>query len=193
VGVELLEPLRRRLWRRGLDHQLIVIGDGPMRAELEIRCPEVSFVRRCSDEERATIFASADLFVYPSERETAGQMVLEAQACGLPVVVADRGGAQELVRPDRTGFLCRSGDVESFAGTVVTLLRQPALRAEIGGAARADAERTGWAPALEEVLDAWRAARAESRESSLAPGRGGALADTPVASRNRVGPRPRTS
>ena len=54
----------------------------------------------------ADVFASADLFVFPSRTDTAGNVVLEAQAAGLPVIVSDAGGPRENMRPGETGIVC---------------------------------------------------------------------------------------
>jgi len=94
-GLQLLEPLSNHLQYAGIRHRLVIAGDGPMRPELESRCPDAVFTGTLDHGEVATVMASADLFVFPSRTDTAGNVVLEAQASGLTVLVSDVGGPQE--------------------------------------------------------------------------------------------------
>src|SRR5262245_10865129 len=85
---------------------LAVVGDGPRRAELERQFAgrDAHFLGYLKGEELAAAYASADVFVYASETETMGNVVLEAMACGCPVVAAQAGGVPSLVSHGRTGF-----------------------------------------------------------------------------------------
>lgn len=82
------------------------------------------------------VFAAADVVVCPSEFESYGLSVVEAMACGKPVVSTRRGGPSETVVHGETGFLVDPGDAEGFARHVIELLRNPDLRARMGAAAR---------------------------------------------------------
>ena len=93
-GVSLLPRLPAALRARSFNHRLVIAGDGPLRRELADACPEAVITGHLSREDVATVFASADLFVFPSETDTAGNVVLEAQASGLPVVVSSAGGPE---------------------------------------------------------------------------------------------------
>ena len=96
-----------RLRQRGHDAQLVIVGDGPYRAELQSRCRErrVVFTGLLEGEELATAYASADVLVFPSATDTFGNVVLEAQASGLPVIVTDRGGPAEIVQSHESGLV----------------------------------------------------------------------------------------
>lgn len=63
-------------------------------------------------------------------------MVLEAQASGLPVVVTDKGGPCENMRPDKTGFVVAGGDDRGFVRAVKRLAQDPEMRLKMGRAAR---------------------------------------------------------
>jgi glycosyltransferase involved in cell wall biosynthesis len=124
---------------------LWVVGDGDdlplMRRRLveEERAGRVVFTGRVDDPARLTeIYLSADVFVFPSLFDTLGQVVLEAQRAGLPVVVRDRGGPPELVVAGRTGFV--SEDDRAFARDVSALVADPELRRTMGRSAKAHAD-----------------------------------------------------
>ncbi len=122
-------------------HRLVLVGDGPMRAELEAALPDAYFAGHQSGEMLARWFASADVFVFPSTTETFGNVVLEGFASGLPAVVADRGGPPDLADGGVTGLVARPNDPADFARCVDELLADPERRRAMGEAARAAAER----------------------------------------------------
>ncbi|MFN3963725.1 MAG: glycosyltransferase family 4 protein, partial [Fimbriimonadaceae bacterium] len=80
-------------------------------------------------------YAGADVFAFPSDTETQGLVVAEAMSYGLPVVVAQGGGASQAVKPYHSGLVVPS-NVESFATGLKTLLADPVLRREWGQHAR---------------------------------------------------------
>ncbi|MBT8339263.1 MAG: glycosyltransferase, partial [Desulfatitalea sp.] len=84
----------------------------------------------------AVIYASADLFVFPSTTDTFGNVVLEAQASGLPVIVSDMGGPSENLIEGQTGLIYRSDDPNSLQAAMQTLLHDPDRRKAMGLAAR---------------------------------------------------------
>jgi len=83
----------------------IMVGDGPYRAELESKYPNVEFVGFKRGEELATYYANADVFVFPSRWETFGIVMIEAIACGTPVAAYPVQGPQDVVDHGRTGYL----------------------------------------------------------------------------------------
>ena len=86
-------------WPRAQRISLVVVGDGPYREELQTRCQgrPVVFTGLLEGEELAAAYASADAMVFPSTTDTFGNVVLEAQASGVPVIVTDLGGPAEIV------------------------------------------------------------------------------------------------
>jgi len=81
-----------------------------------------------------------DLFVLPSLGEGISNTILEAMACGLPVIATDVGGNPELVLPGKTGTLVPAADHEEMAQALLTYARDPARMSEVGKAARAEIE-----------------------------------------------------
>jgi glycosyltransferase involved in cell wall biosynthesis len=137
---------------------LTVVGDGDdlplMRRRLaaDADAGRVRLEGRVDDPARlAGLYGAADVFVFPSVHDTWGQVVVEAQRAGLPVVVRDRGGPPELVRDGRTGFVTESDD--AFVARVRDLVDGPGLRICIGRAAKAHADQLpGWSDVVDTLL-----------------------------------------
>jgi phosphatidylinositol alpha 1,6-mannosyltransferase len=134
----------RELRGRGVRYRLALVGDGPMRGELEEALPQAYFAGHSGGEELAAWYASADVFVFPSTTETLGNVVLEALASGVPAVVSDEGGPQDLIADGETGYVFPAHDVATLAERLGVLLSDPALRRRLGEAARASAIGRDW-------------------------------------------------
>lgn len=134
--------------------RLALVGDGPARPVIEQRFAglPVHFTGFLRGQALATAYASADLFVFPSDTDTFGQVIQEAMAAGLPVVAARAGGAPDLVRDDVTGALFTPGSVVELRAHLRTLIADPARRAAFGQAGRAAAERNSWGSVMDELL-----------------------------------------
>jgi len=96
----------------------------------------VRFEGFLSEEDKVAAYTAADVFVLPSEWEAYGLVLMEAQACGTPCVVSDRGGPREVISPDETGVVAPYGDAERWTGALMTLLTDDGLRTRMGRAAR---------------------------------------------------------
>jgi glycosyltransferase involved in cell wall biosynthesis len=160
-GVDLLPALTERLQRSGFRHRLVIVGDGPMREELSNRCTGAIFTGSLLHDEVATVMASADLFVFPSRTDTAGNVVLEAQASGLPVLVTEAGGPAENMIDGVTGFVCH--DVRAFARWTTTLMNAPCRRRQVAAEARRYAEQRNWTSALDPLYRTYREAVTANR------------------------------
>ena len=161
-----LVAMERELRGRGSAHRLVLVGDGPMRAELEAALPDAFFAGHQSGEALARWYASGDVFVFPSTTETFGNVVLEAQASGMPTVVVDRGGPPDLVAPGETGYVARPNDPADLADRVEALLRDPAERQRMGRAARDAARWRDWSAINGRLLDSYREVAALRQASS---------------------------
>ncbi|MET0602617.1 MAG: glycosyltransferase [Baekduia sp.] len=137
---------------------LVLAGGGPEEEMLRARLGEhATFLGWLEGEALADAYASADLFLFASRTDTFGQVLLEAQASGLPVVAVAEGGPCSIVADGVTGLLTPA-DATALADAVVALASDPDARARLAGAARvAVAERT-WERALERLADGYRRA-----------------------------------
>jgi glycosyltransferase involved in cell wall biosynthesis len=100
-------------------------------------------------EDLATAYASADFFAFPSTTDTFGNVVLEAQASGIPVIVSDVGGPRDLVSHGVDGYVTKGLDAADLAEAIRNLAADPALRAQMGACGRARVETRDWAEAFE--------------------------------------------
>lgn len=133
--------------------RLVVVGDGPARAELERQLPDAVFTGLLRGDELARAFATLDVFVHTGDAETFCQTVQEAQASGVPVVAPAAGGPVDLIDPGRTGLLFDPTDLGSLRGCVLRLLGAPGLRRELAGQARAELAGRTWAGVVRELTD----------------------------------------
>jgi glycosyltransferase involved in cell wall biosynthesis len=101
----------------------IIVGDGPYLHEMQNHTPSnVTYTGYLNGQTLAEIYASSDLFVFPSSTETFGNVVLEAFASGLPAVGARAGGVQEIIQDGITGQLCTPRDASDFIQAIVHLM-----------------------------------------------------------------------
>jgi glycosyltransferase involved in cell wall biosynthesis len=149
-NLEALVPI----FRDRTDVRLVIVGDGPERGWLEKALPEASFTGHLSGEALSVAYASADLFVFPSETETFGNVALEAMASGLPVVTSDRMAPRELITDGVNGFVGRVGD--DFRHHVERLVREPELRRVMGANARAFACTRRWEGVFDGLVEDYR-------------------------------------
>ena len=150
-GVDLLADAF--LAARGRDPRLrlVLAGGGPEELSLRMRLGEAAtFLGWLEGEELARVYASADMFLFASRTDTFGQVILEAQASGLPVVAVGEGGPAELVDNGRTGLL-RPADADSLGIALLELAADPGRRARLGAAAVEAARARGWDRALSQL------------------------------------------
>ena len=146
--LDLLAAAYRRLRDEGLPVQLFIVGHGPYSEAFAKSLPEAFFTGYLTGTELATAYASADVFVFPSTTDTFGNVILEAQACGLPVVVSDSGGPKELVEDKANGLITKSYDVEDFTRAIRALVTDSALRERMGKSARNSIIDRSWPSAF---------------------------------------------
>lgn len=140
VVVEAFAAMRVRLPQA----RLVMVGDGPERAALAARYPQIVFAGTRTGEDLAAHYASADIFLFPSLTETFGNVTLEAMASGLAVVAYDYAAAQQYLAHGRSGLLAPFDDAEAFVRLASALAADPGRVALLRAQARASAERIDW-------------------------------------------------
>jgi glycosyltransferase involved in cell wall biosynthesis len=124
-NMELLSDAFAALIDGGFRSHLVIVGDGPYRDEMEKRLKgyPALFTGFLSGEDLCRIYASSDIFLFPSATDTFGNVVLEAQASGLPVIVSDEGGPKELMAHGETGYVVKANSKESLTDAMIVFLK----------------------------------------------------------------------
>ncbi|MEA2520214.1 MAG: phosphatidyl-myo-inositol alpha-mannosyltransferase [Chloroflexota bacterium] len=148
----LLELLKafRILRKTGCDCRLLVVGTGPLGREARRyvatrRLKGVEFLGRVSDEEKAQLYRTADVYVSPATGgESFGIVLLEAMAAGTAIVASDIHGYKGVVRRGREGLLVPPNEPKEIAGSIARLLNDDDLRVAIGKAGQERAQEFSW-------------------------------------------------
>lgn len=151
-GLDIVVDVMRQLREKGIAHTPVIVGDGPERERLVQSLPNAVFTGHLGGEALATAYASSDIFLFPSDTETFGNVTLEALSSGLPAVVANATGSNDLVENGMNGFLAQPRDSASFFKHVERLILNAELRLEIGRRARAGAEAYDWNYVLSQMV-----------------------------------------
>lgn len=169
-GADLLAKAFLQARERDPRLHLVLAGGGPEEHLLRARLGEhATFLGWLEGDALAAAYASADIFLFASRTDTFGQVLLEAQASGLPIVAVGEGGPTSIVTDEITGRLCPA-DAGALADAVFALAAAPAQRERLASnALEAVAQRT-WERSLQRLADGYRrtlepsgAARAASR------------------------------
>jgi phosphatidylinositol alpha 1,6-mannosyltransferase len=150
------------------DFRIEIVGGGAEQGWLQANVPHARLHGVLKGEPLAKAYANLDVFVFPSETDTYGNVVQEAMASGVPCVVLGSGGPAAIVADGVTGRVCRNP--EQMGAAVVELAQRPELRRRLGEAARRAAEKRTWDAVGDIVWSAYRqafqqraAVRAEAR------------------------------
>jgi len=135
LGV-LIEAWRQTYDALGQRATFVVAGEGPEARRIESRLPFVRLLGFLPREDLATLYASADVSVFPSHTETCGLVALEAMASGSAVIAADAGGFRESIQNGTTGLLVPAHEPQGYRDAIVALARDAAGRFALAAAAR---------------------------------------------------------
>jgi len=143
-GLDIFVQVANRLKSEGSKVRCLIVGEGPAKSMLVQQLPDAVLLGHLRGYDLPVAYASSDIFFFPSETETFGNVTLEAMASGIPTLCADATGSNSLVLHERTGYLCPGRDVDSFSKHIRCLIDDPERRARMGVAARAEAETYSW-------------------------------------------------
>ncbi len=125
-NLDLLAEVFERLRSEGLPVRLLIVGDGPEQAALEQQLAQhkndVCFTGRLDRDILKALYQLSDVLVFPSTSDTFGMSVLEAQTLGLPALVSQCGGPQEIIVDGKTGYALDTTSVERWIDTCRTLV-----------------------------------------------------------------------
>ncbi|HTR81710.1 MAG TPA: glycosyltransferase family 1 protein [Bacteroidota bacterium] len=145
------------------DFEMVIVGDGHARQELEAMMPGAHFLGYQSGKPLAESFASSDIFVFPSTTETFGLVTLEAMASGLAPVAAKVGGAVEIIQEGRSGLFAEPLNSSDLAKKVEWFLDNPNHRKIIAEHALARAQEYRWESVLDKLFESYREVVGEFR------------------------------
>ena len=159
-NVRFLAHLERALLARGMKNfRFLIVGDGSERPWLQTNLLQADFPGILRGEDLASAFANMDVFVFPSETDTFGNVILESMAAGTPVVVTSCGGPKYQVQQGITGFV--AADESEFIDKVELLMTSPGLHLRQRQACRLWASARSWEHMLEELREAYDASLGE--------------------------------
>ncbi len=163
--VRLLRDVEQALLAAGVEnYRFLILGEGQEREWLKANLQHAELTGPLSGEPLAQAYANMDIFAFPSNTDTYGNVILEAAASGLPAVVTSSGGPKFLVQHGVTGMI--STDAQSFSQNVVQLARDPAALHRMHTQAREYALTLHWDRIFEQVYAAYDYCLTASDEAS---------------------------
>ena len=135
----------------GQAFKLVMVGDGPLKEQFQKRYPEIIFPGMLSQKNLAAYYASSDLFIFPSQTETFGNVTLEALASGIPVLAFDCAAARDWVQTGVNGWLVAENNPEGFAAQAVSIFKSKDLLDQITQRTRQQVVHLDWDQIAEQV------------------------------------------
>lgn len=153
-NVAMLVDLEKALIETGKSNfKFLIVGDGSEREYLGRNLRTADFTGFIDDDELSAAYANMDVFVFPSETDTFGNVIQEANASGVPAIVSDKGGPKFMIQPGKNGFVARSFD--DFTKFSLELLDDPEKLTAMKRDARMSAMTRSWDAVFESVYDAY--------------------------------------
>ncbi len=144
-GLDILISTYQRMKKEyGGRIKFLIIGSGPEEQRLKKQMPDAIFPGYLTGLDLYQAYASSDIFLFPSTTETFGNVVLEAMASGLPCIVSNKGGCQEIVTRSKGGLVSISDDIGSFVNNCERLLNNMKLRDDLKKNALAFSKTMSW-------------------------------------------------
>ena len=156
-NVRMLIDLERELLKAGkTNFSFLIVGEGSEREYLEKNLKNAKFSGFLDGEQLAEAYANMDVFIFPSETETFGNVTQEAFASGVPAIVTDKGGPKFIVTQNETGFVAK--DLDEFVKYSILLMDEPERLAKMKSLAREHAMSRSWDAVFDGVYDAYQTA-----------------------------------
>ncbi|QKJ30859.1 glycosyltransferase family 1 protein [Mucilaginibacter mali] len=129
---------------RGVKFNMLIAGDGIARKACETRMPDAIFTGKVDHANLSILYASADVFLFPSVSETYGNVVPEAMASGLPCVIADGGGSKDFIEQGVNGFRCSAYMISDYVSKLELLLADERLQQQFSARGIVYSKTFGW-------------------------------------------------
>ncbi len=155
-GLDVVADSIGLLRQSGIAHRVLIVGDGPMRDWLADQIPGAIFAGHLSGPGLGRAVASMDVLFNPSITEAFGNVMLEAMACGIPVLAARATGSDTLVHDGLTGRLIAPDAIADFADALAAYCTDAGLRRAHGAAGLAESSRYDWDRVNQAVLDIYQ-------------------------------------
>ncbi|SPF52690.1 Glycosyl transferases group 1 family protein (fragment) [Candidatus Desulfosporosinus infrequens] len=144
--------------------QFILVGDGPYAQQMkEHSFDNVEFTGYLKGRELSAMYASSDVFVFPSSTETFGNVVLEAMASGLPVIAVNSGGVKENVIHNFNGLMCPPRDAISLATAIIKLAEEKQFIESLTANAREHVATKSWSYVFDQLVSDYCSVLAKTR------------------------------
>ncbi len=130
-NLQLLINLQKLITSNDLPHNLIIAGSGSALSEMKKRCPDSIYLGALNHTHLSKLYASADLFIFPSKTETFGNVVIEAMASGLPCIISNEGGPASFVTDHINGLIAHEGTTDNYLSLIQKLVNDSTLRKNI--------------------------------------------------------------
>lgn len=159
-NVRLLADLEKRLIELGkTNFKFVIIGEGNEREYLEKTMKNVEFTGFLDGEALAEAYANLDVFIFPSETDSFGNVAQEANCSGVPAIVSHLGGPKFIIKENETGFVAKN--FEEFVKYTVELIENPQKLSEMKNASREFVISRSWNSVFESVYKAYDIAYAK--------------------------------
>jgi len=153
--LRVLADMYNQLRKTRNDFEMVLVGDGHARAELESMMPGAHFLGFKTGKELAEIYASSDIFVFPSTTETFGLVTVEAMASGLVPVAAKMGGAVGIIEENISGLFSKPLSADDMRLQVERLLDNPDKRKQLAKNAVKQAHKFDWERILDKLFESY--------------------------------------
>lgn len=163
-GLPVLCQAFRKIHEKNTELLLVIVGDGPYRTELEAEMTGLPaiFTGYLDGDDLPSLYASSDFLVLPSATDTFGNVVLEAHASGIPVIVTNKGGPAENTVHQENGLIVEADNPGALANAIQLLASDTALCKRMGQTAREYIEKRGFSRQFEKLWDLYTGERPES-------------------------------
>ncbi len=168
-NVDVLSKLYQLIKKDGDQVNLIIVGDGAARKDLEKKMPGAFFLGNKNHQELAIIYASCDVFFFPSTTETFGNVIPEAMASGIPCILSNEGGHVSYVEQGKTALLCSPDDAKCCWEAIQSLIHNSDLKKEIVANALKFTKTLNWENLVDQYFDDLRMLANKKKRLILQP------------------------